>query len=140
MRTLVAVAALGLLGGCFYDRPNPWNTEGDVEDLEERTQDDLQLAMREVWPEPQERPDPMLDPKLDAWSRTVLPSAERATLEVAEAQGKRKLAELDARIRSLMRHDELSRRETLTPLVFQYLIEKQRLKLLAERLSALGRA
>lgn len=141
MRTLVAVAALGaLMGGCYYDRPNPWNTEGDVEDHAERTQDDLQLAMLEVWPEPQVRPDPKLDPELDAWSRTVLPAADRASLLAFEAQGKRKLADLESRIRSLMRHDELNRRDVLTPLVFKYLVEKQRLKLLEQRLVEVGRA
>lgn len=140
MRTLVAVGALLLLGGCYYDRPNPWYTGGDVEDLEDREQADLRLAMLEVWPNPQHRPDPMMDPRLDAWSRTVLPTADRATLEVAEAQSKRKMADLDARIRDLMRYDDLNRRDALTPLVLHYLVERQRLKLLTARLAELGRA
>lgn len=139
MRTLAAGTLLALLGGCWYDGPNPWDTSGDVADLEKKEQDDLQLAMLEVWPEPRVQPDPMTDPKLEAWSRTVLPFAGRETLEAAEAQSKRKMTDLDARIRSLMRHDELSRRETLTPLVWAYVIERQRLKLLGERLGSLGR-
>ena len=140
MRSLVAAAALAFVGGCYYDRPNPWNTEGDQADLDERRQDDLQLAMLEVWPEPQFQPDPMMDPQLEAWSRSVLPAADRASLLAFEDQGKRKLASIDARIRSLMRHDELSRREQLTPLVFQYLVEKKRLQLLEQRLNVVGRA
>jgi hypothetical protein len=138
MKTLALLAATLGLAGCYYDRPNPWDTSDDVEEYEEKTQADLQLAMLEVWPNPQVAPDPLLDPELDAWKRSILPVADVQTLKLAEEKSKNKVAFLEGQIRSLMRTDEHSRKETLTPIVWRWRVEKIRLKLLEERLSARG--
>lgn len=138
MRSLALLAAVSL-AGCWYDRPNPWNTEGDVEEYEEKVQEDVALAMLEVWPNPQVAPDPLMDAELDAWSKTVLMSAERTTLEHMELKSKEKIAFLEGQIRSLMRTDEHSRKETLEPIVWRWRVEKTRQKLIGERLGALVR-
>jgi hypothetical protein len=134
MRTLAILAALGL-AGCYYDRPNPWDTSDDVETYEEKIHDDLRLAMLEVWPNPQVAPDPGLDPEIDAWSRTVLATADRSTLQHAELKSKEKIAYLETQIRSLMRSDEHSRKEVLTPMLWNWRTEKIRLKLITEKLA-----
>ena len=134
MRTL-ALLSLALLGGCWYDRPNPWDTSDDVEEYEEKIHDDLRLALLEVWPNPQVAPDPLMDAELDAWRRTVLPAIDVLTLRHAETKSKDKVTFLEGQIRSLMRTDEHSRKETLTPIVWRWRVEKVRLKLLEERLA-----
>jgi hypothetical protein len=135
MRTLAILAALGL-AGCWYDRPNPWDTSADVEAYEEKIHDDLRLAMLEVWPNPRAAPDPLQDPEIDAWSRTVLATAERSTLAHAEEKSRQKIAFLEGQIRSLMRTDEHSRKEVLTPILWNWRTEKIRLKLIGERLGS----
>lgn len=136
MRTLPSALLLLVLplGACRYDGPNPWDTSDDVEDLEEKTEQDLELAMRTVWSDPQAAPDPLLEPELDAWRTTVLPNIDRLTLERAEQQSRTKVTALEQRIRSLMRTDEHSRKEVLTTAVFRWRTEKVRLQLLQERL------
>jgi len=131
------VLTLGL-AGCWYDRPNPWDTSDDVEEYEEKVHDDLRLALVEVWPNPQVAPNPLLDAELDAWKTTVLPVADVLTLRHAETKSKDKIAFLEGQIRTLMRSDEHSRKETLTPIVWRWRIEKVRLKLLEDRLQARG--
>ena len=135
MKTLLPLAATLGLAGCWYDRPNPWDTSDDVEEYEEKIHDDLQLALLEVWPNPQVAPDPLMDAELDAWRRTVLPAIDVLTLRHAEAKSKDKVAFLEGQIRSLMRTDEHSRKETLTPIVWRWRVEKERLKLLEDRLA-----
>lgn len=139
MRLLAAalLMATAPLAACRYDGPNPWDTEDDVEELEYKTERDLELAMRSVWPNPQTAPDPLLDPDLEGWRRTVLPNADRPTLARAEEQSRAKIGALETRIRSLMRTDEHNRKEVLTPLVFHWRIEKARLGLLQDRLKQL---
>lgn len=134
MRT-AAIAALLALAGCWYDRPNPWDTSDDVEEYEEKIHDDLRLAMLEVWPNPTVAPDPLHDPEIDAWSRTVLSTADRTTLVHAEGKSKEKIVFLETQIRSLMRSDPHSRKEVLEPVVWHWRTEKIRLKLIEERLS-----
>ena len=140
MKTLpAALLLLALpLAACRYDGPNPWDTSDDVEDLEEKKDRDLELALQAVYEDPQAAPDPLLDPDLDAWRRTVLPNADRITLERAEQQSTQKVAAIEARIRSLMRTDEHSRKEVLTSAVFQWRTEKVRLQLIQERLKAIA--
>lgn len=135
MRTF-ATAALLALAGCYYDRPNPWRTASDQADYEEKIHDDLRLAMLEVWPNPTVAPNPMLDPELDAWSRTVLSTADATTLRHAEEKSKEKIAFLETQIRSLLKTDEHSRKEVLEPVVWNWRTEKVRLKLISERLGA----
>jgi hypothetical protein len=139
MRTLALLAATLGLAGCWYDRPNPWDTSDDVEEYEEKTRDDLRLAMLEVWPNPQVAPDPMLDPELSAWKRSVLPVADVETLKHAEKKSKDKLAFLEKEIRAFMKTDEHSRKEALEPVLWRWRIEKTRLKLLEERLGPSAR-
>jgi hypothetical protein len=138
MKTLALIAVTLGLAGCYYDRPNPWDTTSDVENLEEKTHDDLRLALVEVWPNPQVAPDPLLDAELDAWRRTVLPTADVRTLRHAEGKSKEKIAFLEGEIRAFMKTDEHSRKEVLTPAVWKWRIEKVRLKLIEDRLQARG--
>jgi hypothetical protein len=141
MKTLALLALTSVslaLAGCWYDRPNPWDTSDDVQELEEKTHDDLLLAMVEVWPNPQVAPDPHLDAELEAWKHTVLPAADMTTLRHAETKSKDKVAFLENQIRGLMRTDEHSRKEVLTPVVWRWRVEKIRLKLIEESIQARG--
>lgn len=138
MRTLALLAATLGLAGCYYDRPNPWDTSDDVEEYEEKTREDLRLALLEVWPNPQVAPNPQLDPELGAWKSSVLPVADVETLKLAEKKSKDKVAFLEGQIRSLMRTDPHSRKEVLEPVVWKWRIEKVRLQLLEERLGPRG--
>lgn len=134
MKTLALLAATLGLAGCYYDRPNPWDTSDDVEEYEEKIHEDLQLAMLEVWPNPQVAPDPHIDPDLTAWRTTVLATADAGTLRHAETKSKDKIVFLEAQIRSLMRTDEHSRKETLTPILWKWRVEKVRHKMLTDKL------
>lgn len=135
---LAALIVLALpLAACRYDGPNPWDTSGDVEDLEEKTERDLALAMESVWENPQAAPDPLLDPELDAWRRTVLPNADLPTLQRVEEQSRKKITVLEQHIRSLMRTDEHSRKVVLTTAVRQWRAEKARLALIQDRLKTI---
>lgn len=140
MKTLpAALVLLALpLGACRYDGPNPWDTSDDVEDLDEKTEQDLELALAAVWEEPQTAHDPLLDPDMDAWRRTVLPNADLLTLRRAEEQSRTKVTLLEQRIRGLMRTDEHGRKVVLTTTVLQWRSEKVRLQLIQDRLKAMA--
>lgn len=139
MRTLAATFALLALAGCFYDRPNPWKTEGDVEDLREKTEQDYALLVEEPFRPPQSAPPALTDPDLEGFRETVLANADSSALEEMRAKSAAKLAWLQARQADLLKQDDLSRREQLRVVNEQIRLEWLRGRMIQARLDAGGR-
>jgi hypothetical protein len=137
MRTLAAVALLGL-AGCYYDRPNPWRTDGDVADLEYKTEQDYALLVSAGWHPPQGTSPLFYDPDLEAFRDSVLAFASTDSLRDMKEKSATKLAWLQARQTDLLRQDELSRREQLREVNDQIRIEWLRGKLIQGRLDAVN--
>ncbi len=133
---LLAVASTPLLAGCYYDRPNPWDTSDDVEELEEKRVADLELEVSEPWHPPQHSPEPLKLPELEAWRDTVLASADAATLVQLRTWTIHRIQAIESRIRDLLGQDELSRREQLREAYGQYRAEKLRLQMVEARQAA----
>lgn len=139
MRKLAVVALATLISaGCYYDRPNPWDTSDDVEELEEKKVADLEKALQDPWIPPQYEPSPRTLPDLEAWRDTVLASADAATLTHLRTWTIYKIQALEKRIQDLMRQDELNRREQLREAVVQYRTEKLRLQMVEARQAESG--
>lgn len=137
MRTIAAVALLAL-GGCYYDRPNPWRTSGDVARLQEKTEEDWALLVEPPFHPPQSAAPAYTDPELEAFRDTVLATAESKTLQEMRADSSRKFAVLQARQADLMKQDEISRRDQLRQVNDQLRIEWIRGKMIQARLEQVG--
>jgi hypothetical protein len=137
MRTL-ALLALALLGGCYYDRPNPWKTEGDVEALRYKTEHDWQLELRKPWEPPQARGARLTLPDLEGWRDTVLLNADPAVLTYMRDQSVKKIAALEARAYAMAPLTEDSKVQVYE-LFWQSQVEKVRLQFIEERLGSVGR-
>jgi hypothetical protein len=140
MRKLPALLLAALAGGstlltagCYYDRPNPWDTSDDVEELEDKRVADLQRELQEPWHPPQHEPQPLALPDLEAWRDTVLASADASTLTHIRSWTIYKLQAIEKRIQDLLRQDELNRREQLRESYFQFRTEKLRLQMVEAR-------
>ena len=133
MRTSAALALLAL-AGCYYDRPNPWRTEGDVADLEYKKEQDYALLVSAGWHPPQSAAPFLYDPDLEAFRDTVLAFASTDSLRDMREKSTAKFAWLQARQADLLRQDELSRREQLREVNDQLRIEWLRGKLIQARL------
>ncbi len=138
MRKL-AVVLLAALAGCYYDRPNPWDTSDDVEEYEEKVVEDLQRELQEPWHPPQHEPAPFTLPELEAWRDTVLASADASTLTHLRTWTVHKLQAIERRIQDLLRQDELNRREQLRECTLQYRTEKLRLQMVEARQAEVSR-
>ena len=138
MRTLAAVALLGL-AGCFYDRPNPWRTSGDVADLEYKTEQDYALLISAGWQPPQAAAPSLYDMELEAFRDTVLAFASTDSLRDMREKSAAKLGWLQARQAALLKEDELSRRESLRVVNEQIRVEWVRGKMTQARLEAVSR-
>src|SRR5262245_10790512 len=112
MRTLAALAVLAL-AGCYYDRPNPWNTSGDVADLQDKKEADLALLVEPPFHPPQSALPFFYDPELEPFRDTVLARADAKTLQEMRAQSAKRYAALQVWQKDLLRQDEISRREQL---------------------------
>ena len=132
MRTLAAVALLGL-AGCYYDRPNPWRTGGDVADLEDKTERDYALLVSAGGQPPQDRAPFFYDADLEAFRDTVLASASTDSLRDMREKSAAKLAWLQSRQTDLLRQDELARREQLREVNDQIRLEWLRGKMIQAR-------
>lgn len=137
MRTIAAVALLAL-AGCYYDRPNPWNTEGDVSRLEAKSEADYALLVHAPFHPPQSTSPVLYDPELEAFRDTVLANADSGLLAEMRTRSGAKLAWLTARQADLLKQDELSRREQLREVNEQIRIEWIRGKMIQSRLEAVG--
>jgi hypothetical protein len=135
----VAVVLLAALAGCYYDRPNPWDTSDDVEELEDKIVEDLQRELQQPWRPPQHEPAPLTLPELEAWRDTVLASAEPTTLVQLRTWTIYKIQAIEKKVQDLLKQDELNRREQLRESYTQYRTEKLRLQMIEARQAEINR-
>jgi len=131
---MLASAALLALAGCYYDRPNPWRTAGDVAELEDKTEADYALLVSAGWHPPQAAAPFLYDADLEAFRDTVLANASTDSLTGMREKSAAKLAWLQARQAGLLKEDELSRREQLREVNDQIRIEWIRGRMIQARL------
>jgi len=137
MRTL-ALLSLALLGGCWYDRPNPWRTENDVAELRWKTEHDWLLEIREPYTLPQNTGVAMTLPDLEGWRDSVLANADAAVLTHMRDQSVTKIAGLESRAYSMAPMNE-NNKVQIYELVWQARVEKLRLSMIDARLGSVGR-
>jgi len=134
----LAVLFLALLAGCYYDRPNPWRTERDVERLNDKKEEDWLLELERPYALPQHEGVVFTLPDLEGWRDTVLANADGLTLKLMRDQSAAKAASLESRAMSMapIREDN---KVPIYELLWQARVEKVRLRMIDERLSAVGR-
>jgi len=137
MRTL-ALLSLAFLGGCWYDRPNPWNTENDVDRLRYKTEHDWLLELQEPYALPQNAGRAMTLPDLEGWRDSVLANADVAVLTHMRDQSAKKIAGLESRALSMAPIDE-NNKVQVYELVWQSRVEKIRLGMIDARLGSIAR-
>ncbi|HVR87317.1 MAG TPA: hypothetical protein VMU54_23535 [Planctomycetota bacterium] len=137
MRTLTLLGIV-LLGGCWYDRPNPWRTEGDVEALRYKTEHDWMLELRSTWNPPQASGAQLTLPDLEGWRDSVLLNADPAVLTHMRDQSVQKIASLESRAYALAPLNEDSKVQ-IYELMWLSRVEKVRLQFIEDRLSSGGR-
>jgi|SRR5579862_2726528 len=137
MRTL-ALLSLALLGGCWYDRPNPYKTEGDVDALRYKTEHDWMLELRKTWDPPQAHGAALSLPDLEGWRDSVLLNADPAVLKYMRDQSVLKIASLETRAASMAPINEDDKVQ-IYQLVWQSRVEKVRLQFIEDRISSVGR-
>ncbi|HXG60917.1 MAG TPA: hypothetical protein VNO22_06075 [Planctomycetota bacterium] len=134
MRTTAAPILLAAaLGGCYYDRPNPWDTSGQEEALQEKTYEDWRLELSEVFHPPRHEPAALTPPEVEAWRDTVLSHADGETLERLRAGLRERIAALEARLAELSRRPEPAVREQLRETAWRLYVDRLRLRLADER-------
>jgi hypothetical protein len=137
MRTL-ALVWVALLGGCWYDRPNPWRTESDVEALRYKTEHDWMLELRATWNPPQAGGAALTLPDLEGWRDSVLLHADTAVLTRMRDQSVQKIASLESRAYALAPMNEDSKVQ-IYELWWQSRVEKVRLQFIENRLDSVSR-
>ncbi|HEV3029135.1 MAG TPA: hypothetical protein VG457_16270 [Planctomycetota bacterium] len=137
MRTL-ALLLVALLGGCWYDRPNPWRTEGDVEALRYKTEHDWMLELRATWNPPQADGAQLTLPDLEGWRDSVLLNADAAVLTHMRDQSVQKIASLESRAYALAPLNADSKVQ-IYELMWQSRVEKIRLQFIENRLASAAR-
>jgi hypothetical protein len=128
-----SILLLALLGGCYYDRPNPWKTESDRAEYRYKQEQDWLLEMETLYVAPQAKRGPLLDSELEAWRDTVLVNADVTLLERMKGQSAQKVATLQTRAYSMAPLNEDNKEQIFT-LLWQARTEKIRLQLIDERL------
>lgn len=138
MRTL-ALPALALLAaglsGCWYDRPNPWRTESDVDNLRYKTEHDWLLELREPYNAPHTNGTHLALPDLEGWRDAVLLHADVTLLTRMRDQSVQKIAGLEQRAYSMAPINE-DTKVPLYDLMWQVRVEKVRLGMIEEQLGA----
>ncbi|HVE43472.1 MAG TPA: hypothetical protein VNM14_26575 [Planctomycetota bacterium] len=134
----IAVLFLALLAGCWYDRPNPWRTERDVERYNDKKEEDWLLELEHPYDLPQNAGVAFTLPDLEGWRDTVLGNADALTLTRMRDQSASKAATLESRAMSMapIREDN---KVQIYELLWQSRVEKIRLRMIEDRLSAVGR-
>jgi|SRR5579862_989525 len=138
MRTLSLLVSLALLGGCYYDRPNPYRTQSDVDALRYRTEHDWMLELRSTWDPPQARGAALTLPDLEGWRDTVLLNADPAVLTYMRDQSVQKIAALQTRATAMAPITEDSKVQ-IYELLWSARVEKVRLQFIEDRLGAISR-
>lgn len=137
MRTL-ALVALALLGGCYYDRPNPYRTQSDVDALRYKTEHDWMLELRTTWDPPQARGTALSIPDLEGWRDSVLLNADLEVLKHMRDQSVQKIASLEARATTMAPITEDSKVQ-IYELLWMSRVEKVRLQFIENQLGAAHR-
>jgi hypothetical protein len=135
------IAALFLalpLAGCWYDRPNPWKTAGDVERYNDKKEEDWLLELKHPYALPQNEGVVFTLPDLEGWRDTVLANADAATLLRMRDQSVAKAAGLESRAMSMAPIHEDNKIQ-IYELLWQTRVEKLRLRMIEDRLSVVGR-
>jgi len=129
---------LALLAGCYYDRPNPWRTARDVERLNDKKEEDWLLELEQPYALPHQDGVAFTLPDLEGWRDTVLANADALTLRWMRDQSTSKAASLESRAMSMapIREDN---KVQIYELLWQSRVEKVRLRMIEDRLSAVGR-
>jgi hypothetical protein len=129
----IAVIALALLAGCYYDRPNPWKTESDRADYLDKKERDWLLELRTPYELPQTRGVEFALPDLDGWRDTVLANADDQTLTRMREQSVQKAAALEARAMAMAPMNETNKTQ-IYELLWLTRVEKVRLRMIEETL------
>jgi len=137
MRTL-ALLSLALLGGCYYDRPNPWRTQHDVDELRYKTEHDWMLELRTTWNPPQAGASQLTLPDLEGWRDSVLLNADTPVLTHMRDQSVQKIAALETRAYSMAPMNEDSKVQ-IYELIWQTRVEKIRLQFIENQLASARR-
>jgi hypothetical protein len=133
-----AVLFLALLAGCWYDRPNPWRTERDIERFNDKKEEDWLLELKHPYALPQNEGVVFTLPELEGWRGTVLVNADALTLTRMRDQSAAKAAALESRAMSMAPIHEDNKIQ-IYELLWQSRVEKLRLQMIEDRLSAVGR-
>src|SRR5215470_18100231 len=134
----IAVLLLALCTGCWYDRPNPWRTEGDVERYNDKKEEDWLLELKQPYPLPQQEGIAFILPELEGWRDTVLANADGATLARMRDQSTSKATALESRAQSMAPINEATKVQVYN-LLWLARVEKLRLRLIEDRISVVGR-
>jgi hypothetical protein len=129
----IAVLALGLLAGCWYDRPNPWRTESDRAEYLDKKESDWLLELKTPYELPQTQGIQLDLPELEGWRDTVLTNADGQTLTRMREQSIQKAAALEARALALAPMNETNK-TLIYELLWQTRVEKARLRLIEDQL------
>jgi len=129
----VAVLALALLAGCYYDRPNPWKTASDRADYLDKKERDWLLELEDPYELPQTQGIQFALPDLEGWRDTVLVNADGQTLTRMRDQSIQKAAALEARAMALAPMNETNK-TLIYELLWQTKVEKVRLRMIEEQI------
>jgi hypothetical protein len=131
------LAALALLltaaGGCWYDRPNPWDTSSDREEYLDMKEAGWRMELETLREDPRVVPAGYEDVQLEGWRDTVLVNADAAVLARMREQSMSKLSALDGMLRS---HGEINEnnKTQITEAYRLWRLERRRLQLIDHRL------
>ena len=129
----IAVLALGLLAGCWYDRPNPWRTSSDRVDYLDKKERDWLLELESPYELPQNRGVEFALPELEGWRDTVLANADGQTLTRMREQSVQKAAALEARAMAMAPMNETNKVQ-IYELLWLTRVEKARLRLIEDQI------
>ena len=127
----VAVLALALLAGCYYDRPNPWKTASDRADYLDKKERDWLLELEAPYELPQTKGVEFALPDLEGWRDTVLVNADSQTLTRMREQSVQKAAGLEARAMAPMNE---TNKTQIYELLWLTKVEKARLRMIEEQI------
>jgi hypothetical protein len=129
----VAVIALALLSGCWYDRPNPWRTSSDRADYLDKKEQDWLLELESPYELPTTKGVEFALPDLEGWRGTVLVNADNQTLTRMREQSVQKAAALEARAMALAPMNETNK-TLIYELLWLTKVEKARLRMIEEQI------
>lgn len=129
----IAVVALALLAGCYYDRPNPWKTSSDRAAYLDKKERDWLLELQDPYDLPQNEGVQFVVPDLEGWRDTVLANADGETLARMRDQSVQKATGLEGRAMSMAPMNETNKIQ-IYELLWLTRVEKARLRMIEERI------